>query len=29
MIYILIDEPTELLYKPLADDGSTPYQDIT
>jgi len=29
LIYILIDEPTELLYKPLTVDGCTPYQDIT
>ena len=29
LIYILIDEPTELLYKPLTVDGCTPYQDFT
>jgi len=28
LIEILIDEPTQLLYKPLTDDDCTPYQDV-
>lgn len=29
LTFILFDEPTELLCKPLTDDGCTHYQDIT